>query len=197
METSIQNYRQYLYNGFQDDANLAAFVEAYNTLLQEYLDYFNTLNLPIYTELSGALLDWVGASFYGLPRPLIGDPSGAVYNAFNYNTQLYGSGSVGALLATDDAYKRILTWFNYTGDGRYSTIEWLKRRVKRFVIGINGSSPSIDHTNEISVQFGYNNSITIVIDYPSDKGSANLACTYLNTGVLPMPYRYSVDARSI
>lgn len=196
METSIQKYRQYLYKQYQDDQNLDAFVRAYNAMAQEYLDYFNSVNLPIYTELAGELLDWVGASFYGLPRPLIGNPSGAIYNAFKYNQAAYGSGAVGALLATDDAYKRILTWFNFTGDGRYTTIEWLKRRIKRFVVGLNGAAPAIDHTNEISVQFGWNNSITIVINYPDDKGSVNMACTYINSGLLPMPFRYSVYARS-
>jgi hypothetical protein len=197
METSIENYHQYLFKQFQDDLDLAAFVSAYNSLFQGYLDYANGAELPIYSGLSGALLDWVGASFYGLERPLIGNPSGAIYNAFKYNTATYGSGSVSPILSSDDAYKRILTWMNYRGDGWYSNPEWLKRRVKRFIVGVNGAAPFIDNTDEISVQFGPSNSVTITINNPSDKGSANLACTYLNSGVLVVPYQYQVYARSI
>jgi len=197
METAIGQYAQYAYKQYQDDQDIAAFVGAYNTILQEYLDYFNALELPIYSGLSGALLDWVGASFYGLPRPLIGNPSGAVYNAFKYNTQAYGSGAVGPLLATDDAYKRILTWLNFRGDGFYSTTDWVKRRVMRFILGVNGTAPDIDNTYPVSVQYGPDNLITITITYPQDKGSASLACIYLNSGVLMMPFKYQIYARSV
>ena len=189
-------YRQYLYQQFQDDQDLAAFVSSYNTIFQQYLDYANGLELPIYTNLSGALLDWIGASFYGLPRPLIGNPSGAVFNAFKYNQAAYGSGVVSPLLASDDAYKRILTWMNFRGDGFISNVEWLKRKIKRFLLGVNGSSPWIDNAYEISVSFGPGNAVTIVINYPQDQGSVNLACIYLNSGVLSTPFQYQIFARS-
>src|SRR5215472_11594549 len=47
------------------------------------------------------------------------------------------------------------------GDGRYFNIPWLKRRVKRFLIGVNGSSPHIDNTDDISISFGPNYGCTI------------------------------------
>ena len=61
----------YLYTQYADDVNLQSFVSAYNTMTQEYLDWFNNINLPIYTVQSGTMLDWVATGLYGIPRPTI------------------------------------------------------------------------------------------------------------------------------
>jgi hypothetical protein len=39
----------------------------------------------------------------------------------------------------DDTYKRIITWHAYKGDGKQITITWMKRRVARFLYGVNGT----------------------------------------------------------
>ncbi len=187
---------QYLYQQYQDDLDLRAFVAAFNSLAQGYVDWANTANLPIYTALSGNLLDWVGAGIYGLRRPVTGFPSGAIYNAFDYNTETYGSGSILSVLATDDVYKRILTWKHYAGDGVYVNINWLKRRVKRFILGINGTAPDFGETSEISVIIGAANEIEIVVDYPADAASVELLVQYINSGVLDTPYQYNITARA-
>lgn len=187
---------QYLYQQYQDDLDLQAFVTAFNELAQGYVDWANQINLPIYTGLSGELLDWVGAGIYGLPRPITGTPSGAIYNTFDYNTQLYGSGSLLSVTASDDVYKRILTWKHYAGDGMYTNINWLKRRVKRFILGVNGTAPDIDETSEISVIIGAANTIEIVVDYPADSASVDLLVQYINSGVLDTPYQYPTTARA-
>lgn len=194
METQV--IKQYLYQQYQDDLDIQAFVDAFNGIAQGYVDWANNIGIPIYTTLSGAALDWVGQSLYGYARPIIGAISGAIYNTFNYNQQTYGTGVIQAQLASDDVYKRVLTWKLHRGDGRYTNVQWLKRRIKRFLIGVNGASPDLDHTQEISVQFGPNNAITVVINYPQDPASVGLACQYINAGVLDVPFQYSIFARS-
>jgi hypothetical protein len=187
----------YLYQQYQDDLDLQAFIKAYNDYTQRYVDWANQINLPIYTGLSGKLLDLIGAGVYGLPRPIIGNPSGAIYNSFNYNQANYGSGAILSVTATDDVYKRILTWKLYRGDGFYMSIGWLKRRVKRFLIGINGTAPTIDHTHEVSILIGAANAIEIVVNYPSDPASASLLVQYINSGALDTPYQYTLTARTL
>lgn len=194
MQTKV--IEQYLYQQYQDDLDLKAFVDAFNTIAQTYIDWANQIGLPIYTGLSGALLDWVGAGIYGLQRPIIGAPSGAVYNTFAYNTQKYGTGSVATVVASDDVYKRMLTWKLYRGDGFYVNMEWLKRRMKRFLVGRDGAAPAISETSEISILLGANNIMQVIISYPSDQASVGLLLEYLNSGALDLPLQYTINARS-
>jgi hypothetical protein len=63
--------KSYPYQQYQDDPNIVAFFDAYNSIAQGYMDYVLGLNLPIYTQLSGPLLDWVGQGLYGFQRPTI------------------------------------------------------------------------------------------------------------------------------
>lgn len=164
----------YLYQEYSDDDDLQGFVAAQNELAQQYLDWFNTIGLPIYTALSGLLLDWVGAGVYGYRRPVL--PFGSfqdfgTYNSAAYNTCRYNefkpkrpvSGHSGFAAATDDVYQRCLTWHFYKGDGKNFDIRWLKRRIMRFLIGANGSAPNIDETYRISVIISENDIVFIGI----------------------------------
>ena len=65
-------------------------------------------------------------------------------------------------VATDDTFKRVITWAFYKGDGRVFSIRWLKRRIWRFLTGTNGSAPNIDQTYRVSVSFGVGNQVNIV-----------------------------------
>lgn len=162
----------YLYVQYNDDPDLKALLKAYNNYAQEYVDWFNTINLPVYTgaPIAGALLDWVLTGLYGLPRPVL--PSGkaqaegpyntVVYNRIAYNSyRLIGPSEVFA--TTDDVYKRIATWDLYRGDGTVFTIRWLKRRIMRFLTGPNGTDPGVNQTYQISVTFGVGNVVSIQI----------------------------------
>jgi hypothetical protein len=42
---------------------------------------------------------------------------------------------------SDDVFKRILTWDIYKGDGKRFSSHWLKRRIMRFLVGVNGTDP--------------------------------------------------------
>ena len=83
-------------------------------------------------------------------------------------------------------YKRILTWFFYKGDGQAFTIKWLKRRVMRFLLGVNGTDPGINQTYQVSVTFGSSNqvNITILNGMRSVTGGAILNTFALNTVAL-------------
>ncbi len=214
----------YLYIQYNDDENLQSFVDAYNTMAQQYLDWFNAANLPIYTQQSGTMLDWVGYGLYGLPRPVIGNGilswSGPL-NTFALNAEpVNATDNLTAGTPTyvsDDIYQRIITWFFYKGDGQVFSINYLKRRIYRFLFGANGISPAISTTPQVSVTLQANNVIVLEINTnavtqittPETYGqlgygdvntsttniiSRQVAITLKNaidSGILPLPYQFT------
>jgi hypothetical protein len=185
----LEGIPSYLYQEYSDDDNLQGFVEAQNSLQQDYVDTFNALNLPIYPGqlVEGALLDWVGKGLYGMPRPalssgiknLIGPlntwgPNGTTPYGYFWPLPLngYKEATTEDIVTTDDdTYRRVLTWHFYKGDGNYFSVRWLKRRVWRFLYGENGTAPntvgdgvgdeSIADTEQISVSMGVNGAVSI------------------------------------
>lgn len=166
----------YVYREYADDQNIQALNTSFNQLAQQYIDWFNTVGLPVYTGLSDGLLDWVCEGLYGLKRPVltngistpgnIGNLYGSVIYGFApYGTPMLGSSVIPApfYYVNDDFYKRILTWRFYKGDGFYFTVSWLKRRIARFMSGVNGTAPNIDQTNNISVTISNNHVVTITL----------------------------------
>lgn len=163
----------YLYQEYSDDDSLQAFVLAYNSMTQDYVDWFNSINLPIYTQpqISGLLLDWVAAGIYGITRPVLSSGKPKVvgpYNTFYYNQK--GStynfveriGPLNVTATSDDVFKRIITWHFYKGDGKYLDTRWLKRRVARFLFGASGTDYE-GNTYQISVLFGDEGELNITI----------------------------------
>ena len=154
----------YAYEQYQDDANIQAFVTAFNTLAQGYLNWFNSTPLALYTSpnITGPLLDWTATGIYGIPRPTLSNfqtkHSGG-YGSVSYGAASYGrqktvtSGT--ATLASDDIYKRVLTWWLYKGDGQIMTLQWLKRRAQRFMHGANGGNATFPVKSPPSVTIAY------------------------------------------
>lgn len=168
--TLTKTIPSYLYNEYSDDDNLQAFVTAYNQLVQEYVNWFVEIGLPIYTGdmIVGPLLDWVATGLYGYSRPSLASGLTEVigpYNTFVFNEIAINSdkqiGPSNIFVTTDDIYKRCLTWHFYKGDGKVFNIRWLKRRLQRFLIGIDGTAPNVDQTYQISVTFGNDNQVNI------------------------------------
>lgn len=162
----------YLYWQYNDDDDLLAFVSSFNGMAQEYVDWFVNIGLPIYTGdmISGELLDWVGNGIYGQARPVLplgSSSSVGQINTYGYNQLGYNASKQIAdsqfYVATDDIYKRVLTWNFYKGDGFVFNVRWLKRRVMRFLLGDNGTDPGISQTYQISVRFNSANNATITI----------------------------------
>ena len=160
----------YLYQEYNDDDDLQAFVDSYNSLAQQYLDWLNNTNLPVYTAptITGPLLDWVAQGLYGIARPALS--SGLNNYIGPYNTWLLNQipldarivvGPSNVVATSDDIYKRIITWNYWKGDGRVFNVRWLKRRIMRFLLGTNGSAPLINNTWQISVSFGLGNTVSI------------------------------------
>ena len=110
----------YLYKEYDDDEALQAFVDAFNASAQDYVDWFNTIELPVYTSptSSGDLLDWVAEGLYGIPRPSLFSSGGAqgigpldtgalnelILNDYEIR---YGSRNVGLRLTS----QRLFGWF--------------------------------------------------------------------------------------
>lgn len=162
----------YLYQEYNDDEDLQAFVQSYNELSQSYLTWFNNTPLPIYTDplVTGTILDWVALGAYGMSRPSL--PSDRNQNVGAFNTYAFNQiglnveiviGNQNYYVTTDDIFKRVLTWHFYKGDGKTFTIRWLKRRIMRFLLGTNGAGFNVDQTYPVSVSFGTGNQVNINI----------------------------------
>lgn len=192
----------YPYLQYQDDPNVVAFFTAYNQLAQGYLDWFNATPLPVYTSpnVTGALLDWIGNGIYGIPRPIFSNLTtsfhGAALNGVPLNTiaingsRVSSSGS--AILATDDFYKRVITWLTYIGDGRVFNAMVLRKRIARFLYGINGTDITLSQAQAVSLSFASPVKYHIVIP-----ASANPASSYFveafNSGILSFPFQLSAE----
>ena len=187
-------YQQYTKDPYNED--LQAFFTAYNTESQTRLDATNDLNLPIYTKQIAPLLDWTAYSIYGVTRPSLGSPAQfsplGVYDTIPYDTNAYSrnitTGTSSFYVVDDDIFKRILTWNFYKGDGFQYTTQWLKRRIKRFLLGVNGVDCPIDNTYEISVTYGSNNAITLTVP---NYAVTPIFISALESGVLNVPFEYS------
>ena len=185
----------YLYQQYNEDPDLTAFFTAYNVLAQQYLDNTNNLNLPIYTQPTGALLDWVALGIYGIKRPSLSTPAEfsnlGVYDTVPYDTTAYTedikTSPASFYVVTDDYFKRIITWNFYKGDGFQYTTEWLKRRIKRFLYGLNGVNFRIDNTYEISVTYTAPNTINIHIP---NLDVSPIFESAIQGGVLNVPFQY-------
>jgi len=166
---------------------------AYNVMVQQYIDWFNTINLPIYTGLSGQLLDWVGLGVYGVPRPNLSGGIGTLKSALNSYEFNYASmdfdgvaGSVAQIIATDDIYQRVITWNFYKGDGQIFTVSWLIRRILRFLFGANGRDVLIASNYGIVVIIsGLSITVDIITGNLLGAKTVNGQIQYGNGGTVP------------
>ena len=107
------------------------------------------------------------------------------------STQIYKTSTV--YDTPDDIYKRVLTWWFYKGDGYDFSIQWLKRRIYRFLFGVEGKDASAPFTPDISVTFDHSGSIPvcdIVIDNAINP-IANYFKLAIEEGALCLPFRFS------
>lgn len=197
--TSVQNtIPAYLYLQYQGDDAVQAFFTAYNQYAQAYVNYFNALNLPIYTQapVSGSLLDWVAQSIYGMSRPAL--PSGVgsetigpvntyTPNSIALNTVIPGNPAT-YNSTSDDTFRRILTWAFYKGDGKVFNPRWLKRRINRFLNGINGTDVVNDTQYAVSVYPTGFKAWTIKINTSTESKIFQAA---VKTGALELPFQIS------
>jgi hypothetical protein len=185
----------YLYQQFADDDALQTFVEAFNIMQQEWSDWFNQINLPVWSCLSGPLLDWIGSGLYGYPRPTLSDTTvtgtTGPYNTMAYDETVYNEGTVSEstiyVPVTDDIYQRMLTWHLYKGDGFQFTMRWLKQRVHRFLNGANGVLLINDNTDDVSVSCA---GVAFTITVPSGPAGQTFQYAVLD-GVLQLPFQYT------
>lgn len=192
----------YPYTQYNDDPNIAALFQAYNQLAQQGLDYLNALDLPCWTSslVTGELLDWVALGLYGETRPMLQISEDAIargaYNTIEYNAipyaglKSYVPGS--ASYVPDDYFKRILTWNFYKGDGSHFCIDWLKRRLARFIHGDNGTDPPLQHTFDISVTPDKGVFSVTIPDYGDGVGYFLRAAITQHLVKLPFIYTFTV-----
>ncbi len=188
----------YLYLQYNDDDDLQGFITAYNGMTQTYVDWFVNAGLPVYTQLSGALLDWIAAGLYGITRPTLGTPGTGGTGPINttlINSQVingYKAGTAGTFyLVSDDVFKRIITWHTYKADGKVFSLPWLKRRAVRFLYGTNGTDVSVADTSGVSVTISTYN-VTINISSASNVSASILQAFHdaVEASVLELPPQF-------
>jgi len=193
----------YVFEQYQDDDNIQAMNSAFNVTAQNYLNWFNGINLPIYTQpqISGSLLDWVAQGIYGLSRPslpygmlkTIGPLNTWLLNTYVLNT-LIVSGTVTDFTTNDDIFKRIITWFFFKGDGMSYSTTWLKRRIMRFLVCSNGTATNIDNTYPISVAFEGGGNVLVTITVSGGLVTLPVAQVFqaaVQVGAVSLPFQLS------
>jgi hypothetical protein len=190
---------------YRDDLNVVAFFKAYNIIAQQYLEAFNALYLPCWTSplIKGYLLDWVALGIYGVERPLVQTSTATIaegaYNTVEYNDIYYAHmksfhpGTFQHL--PDDYFKRILTWNFYKGDGFQFSVEWLKRRIARFIHGESGADPLLENTFDVSVT-SKNGKFTLKIPEYGD-GVGEFLVRAINTRLVNLPFIYTYEAEAV
>ncbi|WP_213239647.1 hypothetical protein [Citrobacter braakii] len=200
MEAQVsQIIPSYPFVQYRDDPNVVAFFQVYNEMAQEYLDEINSLSIPYWPSpaLSGKLLDWVVEGIYGESRPLLKVSLDAIakgaYNTIDYNTIPYAGLKNYIPGATtyvvDDYFKRILTWNFYKGDGVQFNIDWLKRRIARFLRGPNGIDPPVTDTFDISVI--PNNGVFAILLPNSNDSVGQFLKDAIEQRIVKLPFMYS------
>ena len=154
--------KSYLYTQYNDDDDIRAFVTAYNAMAQEIYSWMLNANLPVFAGgyNVGDQLRWIALGIYGVKPPILVSGKSKVYgpyNAIRFN-QLPFNGrkrvrEAEQVVVSDDLFKRIMTWNFYKGDGFYFTIPWLKRRIMRFLTGVDGTDIVNDQHWIVSVVF--------------------------------------------
>lgn len=203
----------YLYQQYTDDDDLQAFVAAFNEMARAYIEWFALYNPADYTQdhIQGVVLDWVAAGLYGMVRPAL--PLGHFRTVGPLNTWVMNTWPLNTFqivppsdfqLTTDDVFKRILTWHLEKGDGDVFNIRWLKRRVERFLTGINGTAgitnanptPALapDQTYDVSVTFGTGNDVNINFQRVRRRF---IGGALLNTFALNTTYLNEFDSESV
>jgi hypothetical protein len=202
----------YLYWEYKGDPACQAFVDAFNGMSQEYVDWFNGINLPVYAgnpQLVGNILDWVLTGLYGQPRPTLPSTQSRAFGPYNtnpYNQAAFNSYEppevTQVYVTTDDVYKRIATWNLYRGDGPTFNVRWLKRRIQRFLTGTNGVDGSsalglglgVDQTYNVSVTFSANSVVNITVNTSS--GTTTIWDTLkaaITSGACQLPFQYTYN----
>ncbi len=149
------------YQEYIDDLNVVAFFDSYTALSQDYLNYSNSTPLSVWSNaaIAGPLLDWIGQGIYGISRPVFSSlvrKFRAGINALPLNSVALNSGKLfqsgTATLATDDYYRRVLTWWLYVGNGRQFNVEVLRLKVARFIYGVDGTDVTLSQAQTIHIE---------------------------------------------
>lgn len=195
-DLGLKTIPAYPYVQYQEDDNISCFFDALNIYSQAYVDWFNVLDLPIYTKapVEGTLLDWVAMGLYGIARPGLptsqGSPDQGPVNTFTTDEIPLNSFFPGTpdtyIAVNDDFFRRILTWKLYRGDGDFPSPVWLKRRINRFLNGVDGKDVTDNTTYDVSVVPTDVRKWTITI--PST--TAGLVFKHaVNSGIISLPFQ--------
>lgn len=191
----------YPYVQYNDDDDISAFFMAYNSMAQEYVDFFNDYNLGDFRSplLTGRLLDWCALGIYDMSRPYLvtghtspqlGPYGTLIYGLYPYafiSTEVPQPASYSYV--SDEIFRRVLTWNFFKGDGTTFNVNWLKRRIIRF---LNGDDFPQD-TYDVSIEFPSGNNVDVNIPASNPFSATLLALFTSNIVQLPFQYSFTVS----
>jgi hypothetical protein len=141
-------------------------------------------------------LDWVAQGIYGIMRPSVTTGSLRAVAAINSMSINFAAINQRKIISnetlqstTDDIFRRIITWNFYKGDGFVFNMEWLKRRVLRFLNGPDGVLPFIDNTYAASVTI--TGAVFAVTVATGNATNVSLLNALINSGACATPFQYS------
>jgi hypothetical protein len=190
----------YVFQEYADDDDIQALFEAQTDFAQGFLNWFIGANLPIYTGgiVAGPLLDWVGQGIYGIVRPSITTGSSSSIEATNQywtdqiatnERKVTSSGTSSTV--NDDIYRRVLTWNLYKGDGYYFDMEWLKRRIYRFLQGPNGIPPATYDISTVNATVA--SSVFTITASGSDPATGVILNSLIQSGACNTPFEMTFN----
>ncbi|MXV43589.1 hypothetical protein GS501_00655 [Saccharibacter sp. 17.LH.SD] len=185
------------YQQFSDDADIIAFFEAYNALMQEIIFWMvgHPMALYIGPALTGNLLSYCALCLYGQFRYRISyvelrSVTGAIdtttINRLSVDETVIDKRYIGNSIS-DDLFKRILTWNFYKGDGLNFSIPWLKRRIMRFLTGDDGHAWRFNSTDPVSVRLEGRKVIITPDTGPWSHDLVIILSRILTNGILNVP----------
>jgi hypothetical protein len=81
-----------------------------------------------------------------------------------------------------------MTWRLYRGDGKTFNLNWLKRRIVRFLNGPNGTDPVIDNTYAVSAFYATRFQVDIILPAVPN---ATILKQAIDSGAVELPFQLS------
>jgi hypothetical protein len=189
------------YQEYNDDDHINTYFTAHNALMQIRFDLLDNTPLSDYTNplVCGSLLDWLAEGVYGIARPQISNYHVRVIgpcNTYGLNylpamAKEYTLDEGSSYTASDDIYKRVITWHAYDGDGRTFSFTWLKRRLVRFLNGAWGKDYPVDDLTSVSVNFTANRVITITLPTVAQNHVSAILADCIVSSVVELPLNFT------
>lgn len=195
----------YLYGQYNNDPDIQATRDAYNQEAQYIFNWLQTNPIADYRgdPISGPLLDFVAQGLYNMTRRVqVASTLGGVKGSFGdaaFGTSEFAGGTYQepdsqAISLSDDQFRRAITWNIFSGDGWTFSTNWLRRRIARFIFGVDGASDiNVDDQQLISIMWTSLRTATVYVTSPASSATlTGLLLIGISNNYLQTPIGYDI-----